>query len=81
MTMVQQQRLTLSLTLNISSYIIENEGTVHYSLKRPVELAQVFKDNIAHKLLTDIRKGNLPLPASLLPSHSQCVLSHSTGSS
>ena len=46
-----QEDKSVSLTLTISSYVSPGPS----ELLRTTELAQLFKDRIAHKLLTDIR--------------------------
>ena len=72
------QRLKESLSLNISRHVKKRGvGTEDWVLVKSVELARVFKDGIAHKLLTDIRRG---IDISIVPlaqddiiiSHPQC---------
>ena len=49
--------VSLTLSLPITRHVGEDEGGEGFILLRPGTLAQVFKDNISHKLLTDIRQG------------------------
>ena len=60
MARVGEEKLKVSMTLPISSYIGRDERSEGWALFRPAQLAAVFKDKVAHRILTDIRKGWRP---------------------
>jgi hypothetical protein len=54
---VKQEKHTAALVISISTHVGRGQGSGGWVLLRPAELARVFKDGVAHRLLTDIRKG------------------------
>ena len=57
MAKLRNDKVAVSLTLQVSSHIGRDTGSGVWVLQKPSELAVIFKDRVAHRVLTGIRKG------------------------
>ena len=57
MAKIKEEKVTVSLSLQVSTHVGRDTKTGLWILLKPAELAVVFKDQVTHRLLTNIRTG------------------------